>query len=336
MPSIWRAPAGTIPSAGTVQAREHPCGQSLPSSLTRPLSHAASLAERFRTLLPLIPHVANATMAQPQVRSASPQSQAPQRKQQQLRVRSRPSPPLRSYPGRPQRTRSRVPMTRRFLHNAPWLSSVSRCLGPTQRRDPVSSSIGGQPHQLIAQRRPITASKKGRLPQRKAYVSTPNSAAMPIKATSTAIISNRSRSRSLSRRSNTSPQDCRQRTRIRLSAFRPDGAEPLCLFLVTSASWRLRGVKRPPNKQATESSHREPWPANARALSVKGNEARPRVICQTRTPPEHGSNGRGLGSPHLAKGYATRAPLRKLTGVPKGSSRNVRHEQPIVSCARIA
>src|SRR5262249_31589474 len=158
MPSIWRAPAGTIPSAEAVQAREHPCGQSLPSSLTRPLSHAASLAERFRTLLPLIPHVANATMAQPQVRSASPQSQAPQRKQQQLRVRSRPSPPLRSYPVRPQRTRSRVPMTRRFLHNAPWLSSVSRCLGPTQRRDPVSSSIGGQPHQLIAQRRPITAS----------------------------------------------------------------------------------------------------------------------------------------------------------------------------------
>ena len=96
------------------------------------------------------------------------------------------------------------------------------------------------------------------------------------------------------------------------------------------------GSETPPNKEATESSHREPWPANAGALSVKGNEARPRVICQTRTPPEHGSNGRGLGSPHLAKGYATRAPLRKLTGVPKGSSRNVRHEQPIVSCARIA
>jgi hypothetical protein len=53
-------------------------------------------------------------------------------------------------------------MTRRFLHNAPWLSSVSRCLGPTQRRDPVSSSIGGQPHQLIAHRRPITASSNNR------------------------------------------------------------------------------------------------------------------------------------------------------------------------------
>src|SRR3984893_8865673 len=121
MPSIWRAPAVTIPSEEPVQAREHPCGQSLPSSLTRPLSHVASLAERFRTLLPLIPHVANATMAQPQVRSASLQSQAPQRRQQQLRVRSRPSPPLRSYPVRPQRTRSRVPMTRRciMLHGCP-------------------------------------------------------------------------------------------------------------------------------------------------------------------------------------------------------------------------
>src|SRR5262249_33600455 len=165
--SIWRAPAGTIPSAAAVQAHTHPCGPSSRSSPTMLPSRAASLAERFRTLLPLIPHVANATMAQPQVRSASLQSQVPQRKQQQLRVRSRPSPPLRSYPVRPQRTRSRVPMTRRFLHNAPWLSSVSRCLGPTQRRDPVSSCIGGQPHHLIAQRSPITASSHRRDRQRR-------------------------------------------------------------------------------------------------------------------------------------------------------------------------
>src|SRR6516165_2969163 len=105
--------------------------------------------------------------------------------------------------------------------------------------------------------------------------------------------------------------------------------EPLCLFLVTSASWRFRGVKRPPNKEATESSHREPWPANAGALSVKGNEARSRVICQTRTPPEHGQNGRGLGNPHLGPRDVMRAPLRKLAGRAKGSSRNVRHGQPI-------
>ena len=47
----------------------------------------------------------------------------------------------------------RIPMTRRFRHSAPWLFSVSRCLGPTQSRDPVSSFIGGQPHQLPVQRR---------------------------------------------------------------------------------------------------------------------------------------------------------------------------------------
>src|SRR6516165_11697420 len=77
--------------------------------------------------------------------------------------------------------------------------------------------------------------------------------------------------------------------------------EPLCLFLVTSASWRLRGVKRPPNKEATE-SHREPRPANAGALSVKGNEAKPRVFRQNENP----------------------------------ARVCVRHEQPVVSGARIA
>ena len=54
-------------------------------------------------------------------------------------------PPSKSSPVHPQCTRSTVPKTRQFRHTDPWLSSVSRCLGPTQRRDPVSSSIGGQP-----------------------------------------------------------------------------------------------------------------------------------------------------------------------------------------------
>src|SRR5215472_11668021 len=77
-------------------------------------------------------------------------NQATQNKQSDLRDRSRPWPPSRSCLARLQRTRSTVPVTRQFLHNAPWLSSVSRCLGPTQRRDPVSSSFGGQPHHLPA------------------------------------------------------------------------------------------------------------------------------------------------------------------------------------------
>src|SRR5262249_59164070 len=42
--------------------------------------------------------------------------------------------------------------------------------------------------------------------------------------------------------------------------------------------------------------------------------------------PGAGSRDSGVGD---TKGYVRRAPLRKLTGVPKGSSRNVRHEQPI-------
>ena len=71
----------------------------------------------------------------------------------QFRARSRPSSPSQSSPACPQRNHSTVPMTRRFRHSAPWLSSVSRCLGPTQRRDPVPSSIGGQPHQLPTQSR---------------------------------------------------------------------------------------------------------------------------------------------------------------------------------------
>src|SRR5262249_3419085 len=39
---------------------------------------------------------------------------------------------------------------REFLHSVPRLSSISTCVGPTQRRDPVSSSIGGQPPSPLA------------------------------------------------------------------------------------------------------------------------------------------------------------------------------------------
>src|SRR5262249_4044738 len=103
--------------------------------------------------------------------------------------------------------------------------------------------------------------------------------------------------------------------------------EPLCLFLVTSASWRLRGVKRPPNKEATESSHREPWPANAGALSVRGNEAKPRVICQTRTPPEHGkwAGSREPSWRGRYEGLCYEGSASQTNGRAKSSSRNVRH-----------
>src|SRR5215831_9062205 len=142
---------------------------------------------------------------------------------------------------------------------------------------------------------------------------------MPIKAPSTAIISNRSRSRSLSRRSNTSPQDCRQRTRIRLSAFRPDGAEPLCLFLVTSASWRLRGVKTPP-KQRSNGEQPQGALASERRGSLFERLTRRSRVSSLKREPRPVPQGRGLGNPHGVgdtKGFVVRAPLRKLMGAPK-------------------
>ena len=39
--------------------------------------------------------------------------------------------------------------------------------------------------------------------------------------------------------------------------------------------------------------------------------------------------GRGLGNPQMWANYVTGAPLRKLAGRAKGSSRNVRHEYPV-------
>ena len=39
--------------------------------------------------------------------------------------------------------------------------------------------------------------------------------------------------------------------------------------------------------------------------------------------------GRGLGNPQMWANYVTRAPLRKLAGRAKGSSRNVRHVYPV-------
>src|SRR5262245_17606470 len=147
---IWRVPDGTIPSGSAVQARVHPCGPSSPSSLIKPPSHAASPAERLQILLASARHAATVITARPQIQSASPGSQVPGRRKQQRRAHSRPSPPSRSCPAHPQRKRSRVPTTRRFRHNVPRLSSISRCLGPTQRRDPVSSSIGGQPPSPLA------------------------------------------------------------------------------------------------------------------------------------------------------------------------------------------
>lgn len=124
----------------------------------RPL-RAAFPAEPFRILLLSAPHAAIGTAAQPPARSASLQSPASQKTQLRRRVRLRPSPTSGSYSGHPQRTRSTVPMTRRFRHSSPRLSSVSRCLGPTQVVTPFHHLSGDSHHHApLLGVGPITAS----------------------------------------------------------------------------------------------------------------------------------------------------------------------------------
>src|SRR6516162_2714577 len=75
--SIWRAPAGTIPSAADGQAHTHPCGPSSPSSPTMPPSRAASPAERLQIPLASARHAAIVITAPPQTQSDSLESQVP-------------------------------------------------------------------------------------------------------------------------------------------------------------------------------------------------------------------------------------------------------------------
>ncbi len=103
------------------------------------------------------------TAVQPRAQYASLQSRASQKTQPRRRVRLRPSLPSRPCPGRPQRTRSTVPMTRRFRHNFPRLSSVSRCLGPTQVLTPFHHLSGdSHHHDPLLGAGPITASSWSR------------------------------------------------------------------------------------------------------------------------------------------------------------------------------
>jgi hypothetical protein len=67
-------------------------------------------------------------------------------------------PPSRSCLAHPQRKRSRVPKTRRYRHNVPRLSSISRCLGPTHVRTPFHHLSGDSDLHPLLGARPITAS----------------------------------------------------------------------------------------------------------------------------------------------------------------------------------
>src|SRR5262245_38400951 len=94
------------------------------------------------------------------------------------------------------------------------------------------------------------------------------------------------------------------------------------------------GSETPPTKGSNgERPQRAPASANTGALlsfehtPVRQSEAVSRR--KTRTPPEREREGRGLGNPQMWANYVTRAPLRKLPGRAKASSRSVRrHGEP--------
>src|SRR5262249_483829 len=134
------------------------CVRSPPSLPTGPPSHAAFPTDGLQTRLAPAPHAAIATMAPPQVLSASQQNQASRRKPPELRARSRSSPPSRSSRLRPQHTRLRVPKTHRFRHSVPWLSSISRCVGPTHVVPPFHHLAGDSHLHPSLGAGPITAS----------------------------------------------------------------------------------------------------------------------------------------------------------------------------------
>src|SRR5262249_2329467 len=63
--------------------------------------------------------------------------------------------------------------------------------------------------------------------------------------------------------------------------LRPMAREPLCLFLVTSASWRLRGVKRPQQRSNGEQPQRAPVIAGRGSLAVFFGCAERRIFAET-------------------------------------------------------
>ena len=85
-PALTEANVGVATDVARESASAHPCGRSSPSLPMTPPSHVVSPAEEYRILLASAPHAAIATMAPPQVRSASPQNQATQRKPPEIRV----------------------------------------------------------------------------------------------------------------------------------------------------------------------------------------------------------------------------------------------------------
>src|SRR5262249_53556921 len=75
--SIWRAPAGTIPSAAAGKPTPSSVAPSPPSPPKAPPPPAASPEDVFETLLAPPPHAAIVKTAPPQAQSDSPERQVP-------------------------------------------------------------------------------------------------------------------------------------------------------------------------------------------------------------------------------------------------------------------
>jgi len=69
--------------------------------------------------------------------------------------------------------------------------------------------------------------------------------------------------------------------------------EPSLLVLGYLGKWRLRGVKRPPQKEATESSHREPrLPGLSCLLNTRPlGKAKPRIVAKREPRPKGREKG---------------------------------------------
>src|SRR5467141_1809346 len=104
------------------------------------------------------PHRAIATAAPPQVRSWRVQARANRTSRSVPPVRSPPWPPGRPCRSRRPRTRSSIPMTRRFLHNSPWSSLLDAWSEAYPRlRYTISVRDDRLPSKQAARRAPQTA-----------------------------------------------------------------------------------------------------------------------------------------------------------------------------------
>src|SRR5882757_6364579 len=116
-----------------------------------PCARAVSPAVRPPAPLPASPQKATATRGQPPARSAQDQSRTNGTRRSGPPARWPPWPRAKSCRLPQQHTRSSIPMTRRFLHNAPWSSLLDAWI-EAYPSDSVTPSCEGRPPAFQASR----------------------------------------------------------------------------------------------------------------------------------------------------------------------------------------